>query len=85
MIRAELRSENACRAILMCLELNSPMPLEEIYKMVGFCSNDPGHMLLLQSCVAKVLESLIIGSDTQLSSVLKALVSTGCSLLVQPV
>ena len=83
MVKGLLRSENALRAAMMCMELSSPMPLEEIYKMVGICNADPVHMLFLHNCVARVMENIVISSDTQMNSVLKALVSTGCSLLLQ--
>lgn len=85
MIKGDIKSDIGYRAAVMCMELNSPMPLEEVYKMISVCNRDPVHMYFLHSCAAKVMENLTIGSETQLNSVLKALVSTGCSLFVQPI
>lgn len=85
MLKGELKTESAYKAIVMSMEMNSPLPLDEIYKMICYNSHESTLMFYLHSSGARVLEALIITSDTQLHSVLKALVSTGCSLLVQPV
>lgn len=85
MIKNEFRTESAYKAIVTSMELNSPLPLEEVYKMACFSCQDSQFMYYLHNCAAKVLENIIISSDGQLHSVLKALVSTGCSLFIQPI
>ena len=83
MAKGSLCSETAYKAITSTMELNSPIVLEELYKMLGTSNTNAIHMYFLHNCVARALETLTINSDTQLNSILKALVSTGCSLLVQ--
>lgn len=82
-MRGEIKTENAARAVIMCMEMNSPLPLEESYKLVGANSNDSVHMFYLHDTGVKILEAAQIASDCQMNSVLKAMVSTGCSLFVQ--
>ena len=85
MIQGEIKCDNAPRAASICLEMNSPLALEEAFKLVNVCLNDSVHMFYLHSAGVKILESVQIWNDGQMHSVLKAMVSTGASLLVQPV
>lgn len=84
MVKGLLKLENSCKALISCMELNTPTLLEEVYKLLWINSGDTSQLVFLSSSTAKVLKSIRILNDVQLTSVVKALNSTECSLLVQP-
>ena len=83
MIKGHLYTDTLYKAIIISMELNTPIVLEEVYKIFNITQPNPIRMFFLQNCAAKILETLNISNEGQMHSVLKALVSTGCSLFVQ--
>jgi hypothetical protein len=85
MMNGEIKCDAAPRAASVCLEMNSPLPLEEAFKLVNCAGNDSVFMFFLHSAGMKIIENVVIVNDNQMHSVLKAMASTGSSLFVQPV
>ena len=84
-IKGRARSEICIKALSCCLELNTATPLEEIMKMLWITGNDTSHMMFLNETVGKVIKNIVIGNDSQMNSLFKALGSTECPLFVQPI
>jgi hypothetical protein len=85
LIKGKTRSEVAVKALAACLELNTSTPLEEVLKMLWITGNDTEHFMFLNETVAKVIKTLVVANDAQMNSLFKALGTTECPLLVQPV
>ena len=85
LIKGKVKSESASKALGSCMELITSVPLEETLKMLWISGTDTSHMIFLNDCVAKVLKNLVVKSDNQLNSLFKALGTTECPLLVQPI
>lgn len=85
MVKGKAVSEICRKALSSCMELNTSVPLEEVYKMLWITTGDIKHLFFLNKCAVRVMKNILITTDNQLNSVLKALSSSGCSLLVQPI
>jgi hypothetical protein len=85
MIQGKIKTTKAYKSLSNCMELNTSTPLEEIYKMLWISVGDTSYLIYLNNCVNKVMKSVVINSDIQLNSTIKALSSTGCSLLMKPI
>lgn len=85
LIKGKIKTDKASKALGGCMEMITAVPLEETLKMLWISGTDTSHMMFLNDTVSKVLKNIVVKSDLQLNSLFKALGSTECPLLVQPI